>query len=226
MKLSRLSASYLITQIVEIILLLALLHFWGAISMGGMVVFMVYLIFGYFAFTRAVYPRIMALVIALGYFFVALLEHLGIISVVDVYGLGINLIKIPSAFYTNVIFMVGLLIVLAVYGDIFSKKVRESIKILTKNERELTEVKKSLEKKVRSRTKELEELTKSLELKVKERTKEIEKKGRELEENTKRLQEKIVEMERFQELSVGREIKMTELKREVEKLKEQLKNSK
>ena len=53
-----------------------------------------------------------------------------------------------------------------------------------------------------------EEEKKSLEQKVKRRTKE--------------LQEKIEELERFQKFAVGRELKMIELKKELEKLKEGL----
>lgn len=74
--------------------------------------------------------------------------------------------------------------------------------------RQLKEMKDILEIKVRARTTELEELTQSLEKQVKGRTKE--------------LQEKLAEMERFQRLAVGRELKMIELKEEIKKLKEEL----
>jgi len=55
----------------------------------------------------------------------------------------------------------------------------------------------------------LKELQEKLEEKVKERTKELE--------------EKIVQLETFQRLTVGRELKMIELKKEIEKLRTQLK---
>lgn len=55
---------------------------------------------------------------------------------------------------------------------------------------------------------ELKKLQKELEEKVKERTEE--------------LQEKIEELEKFQKLAVGRELKMVELKEEIEMLKERL----
>lgn len=70
----------------------------------------------------------------------------------------------------------------------------------------IQEEKSVLEIKVRARTNELQELAKSLDEKVRERTKE--------------LQERIEELERFHRLTVGRELKMLELKKENEKLRD------
>ncbi|OGZ33846.1 MAG: hypothetical protein A2Y98_02085 [Candidatus Portnoybacteria bacterium RBG_19FT_COMBO_36_7] len=72
---------------------------------------------------------------------------------------------------------------------------------------EIEKVNENLEKKVKERTEELENLTAKLEEKVANRTKE--------------LQEKIEELEKFQNLAVGRELKMMELKKEIEKIKRQ-----
>jgi nitrate/nitrite-specific signal transduction histidine kinase len=68
-----------------------------------------------------------------------------------------------------------------------------------------------LEIKVKARTRELEELAQTLEDKVKERTKE--------------LQKKIDELERFRRLTVGRELKMIELKKEIKKLEDKKKKN-
>jgi len=69
----------------------------------------------------------------------------------------------------------------------------------------LQDEKKVLEVKVKARTNELEELAKNLDENVKQRTKE--------------LQERVEELERFHRLTVGRELKMLELKKENEKLR-------
>ena len=66
--------------------------------------------------------------------------------------------------------------------------------------------------KVKARTRELEELAQSLEERVKERTKE--------------LQERVNELERFHRLTVGRELKMIELKEEIKRLKAQIRELK
>jgi len=69
----------------------------------------------------------------------------------------------------------------------------------------LQESKEALEIKIKERTKELQALTHSLEEKVQERTKE--------------LQQKLEELERFQKIAIGRELKMKELKEEIVRLK-------
>jgi len=75
----------------------------------------------------------------------------------------------------------------------------------------LEESKTALEIKIEARTKELQELAAGLEGKVKERTKE--------------LQLKIDELEKFQRLTIGREVAMVELKKEIKKIKEELKKT-
>lgn len=69
----------------------------------------------------------------------------------------------------------------------------------------IEESKTVLEIKVKARTRELRELSENLDKQVKERT--------------KKLQEKNKELGKFNELAVGRELKMIELKKEIEELK-------
>jgi nitrate/nitrite-specific signal transduction histidine kinase len=87
------------------------------------------------------------------------------------------------------------------FADTFNKTVED----LRKSKDALEESEAILKIKVRARTRELEELTENLEDKVKERTKELE--------------ERIKELERFHKITVGREMKMIELKEELKKLK-------
>ena len=77
---------------------------------------------------------------------------------------------------------------------------------LKKMYQEIEETKASLEIKIKARTKELEELAGKREEIIEERVKEIRKRTEEL--------------EKFQKIAVGRELKMVELKKEISKLKE------
>lgn len=86
------------------------------------------------------------------------------------------------------------------------------VESLKKSQRALEEAKTSLEIRVKSRTKELEELTEGLEEKVKERTKE--------------LQKRISELERFRRVTIARELKMIELKKDIKRLKKEFKEYK
>lgn len=89
----------------------------------------------------------------------------------------------------------------------FAEILRANEKRLKREKEKAKEIGRVLEVKVRARTKELQELA--------EKREEI------IEERTKELKEKLKELESFRRLVVGRELKMLELKKEVEKLKEE-----
>lgn len=111
----------------------------------------------------------------------------------------------------------GLLESLSKAKSELEKRVRERTKELEAKTRELEKTKKELEEaktvleiKVRARTRELRELNETLEEKVQIRTKE--------------LQDKVDELNKWYKLTVGRELKMIELKKEIEKLRKKEKN--
>lgn len=208
LKISQISLSYLLLQIGEVIIILAMISYFDAFLFGGIGALMIYVVFCYLSFTRQIYPRIIAFFSTVGYITVGILEHLGITKYRDFYHTGVNLNQNRPLFIVTMGFMLIFFFWLVFYADIFSKKLRERTKSLMKKERELTEMSKVLEIRVRARTKQLEEEAASLEEKVKERTRELKK--------------KIEELERFQKIAVGRELKMIELKKEIKRLKEEL----
>jgi hypothetical protein len=95
------------------------------------------------------------------------------------------------------------------------KRTRLFLYELLQKRNELEEERTSLQIKVKARTKELEELTQTLDQRVKGRTQELEKSKEEL-------QGRVNELEKFHKLTIGRELKMVELKEEIEKLKKEL----
>ena len=98
-----------------------------------------------------------------------------------------------------------------IVGFVAEKMKRDYLALLEAQE-EIETIKNVLEVKVRARTRELKEFAESLDQQVKEKT--------------KKLEEKIEEMERFNRLVVGRELRMVELKKEVKKLTEELEKHK
>ena len=92
--------------------------------------------------------------------------------------------------------------------QLISSRLIRATSLLAEEKQRVEELSRVLEVKVKARTKELEEEKISLERKIQDRTKE--------------LQERITDLERFSKLTVGRELKMLELKEEIEKLKKEL----
>lgn len=108
---------------------------------------------------------------------------------------------------------IGYFLIRANYNEVKQKKEIEKLtKELEETAKEkikkLEEEKFSLEIRFRARTKELEEMTQFLEEKFKEKTKE--------------LQARVEELERFHRLTIGREMRMIDLKKEIEELRKEL----
>ncbi|MCF7845381.1 MAG: hypothetical protein K9M12_01280 [Candidatus Pacebacteria bacterium] len=94
----------------------------------------------------------------------------------------------------------------------FTGAFRNYYSVLLDAQDEVEKSRRNLEEKVKLKTKELKELNEGLEEEVEKRTSKIE-------EQKKELEEKVDYLERFGKITVGREVRMKDLKEEVEKLK-------
>jgi len=93
-----------------------------------------------------------------------------------------------------------------------SQKLNETAQKVSNYRQALEDEKASLKIRVKARTKELEELNMGLEGRVEERTIELQRARDEL-------QERVKELEKWRRLTVGRELKMVELKKKIKDLK-------
>lgn len=120
------------------------------------------------------------------------------------------------------IFKGSIFAVFLVFGRFLIRSVQREIG----QKEQLKVLNESLEDKVKERTKELEEAKTVLEIRVAARTKELQELNKSLEyqveERTKKLHERVNELEKFHKLTVGREIRMTELKKKIKDLEEKI----
>ena len=146
----------------------------------------------------------------------AYLEYFGIIPHHEFFLSGPNLYRNPS--YLSFIILVGAFfgfnyvgLITSNFSNVYRKIsniLRGERKELVKVQSQLEEAKTSLEIRVAARTRELRNLTENLEKDVKTRTQEA--------------SEKVEELEKFQKFSIGRELKMVELKQRIRKLEKEL----
>lgn len=133
----------------------------------------------------------------------------------------------PSFLYQNLISTILFYILITgvfLGGKFFVSGITEKFFLLSQ---QIAELNATLEEKVKERTRELEEAKKTLEIRVAARTRELKELAESLElqvrERTKELEKRVKELERFQKVTVGRELKMIQLKRELEEIKKKLK---
>ncbi len=200
---------------VVIIFLTVLIHYLGGIEGGlGLILYSFVII----EISIILSPRqgmIITIIAVLSFSALALMEYYGIISH---YGIIMATTSYNSAQFLIITLAGGGLLGLSFTSFIagrFShvyRRVGETLEKereeLIKTRSELEEAKNNLEVRVRARTEELEKLTQNLEYQVKQRTRE--------------LQGKLEELEKFQKFAVDREMKMVEIKRELEAVKKKI----
>ena len=210
---SQIINGYFIYLLFDLIILTLIISILGGVTWIGFIFYALYFYIALLLFPRAYYLFII--------FYCSLLYTLLITSqyfgVFPYHGLfppeervPQNLYYVFSTWTAATIF----LWILGYYGNVFYGILQGKIEELQKTRRTLEEERASLGIRVRAKTSQLQEERRSLDEKVKERT-------RELERERKELAQRISELERFHKVAVGREIKMRELKKEIEELKKE-----
>ncbi|MBU4350901.1 hypothetical protein L6250_02075 [Candidatus Parcubacteria bacterium] len=153
------------------------------------------IIWGYFViFTLAGFFRDQKLIIFVG--FITILGYISLFFSYSQKG-----ILVPNL-------DLGLILFSLVVVNFVTMNLQKHFMSLLEAQEEIEKTKAALEIKITERTRELKDLTNSLDSQVREKT--------------KKLQEKVEELERFNKLVIGRELKMLELKKEIEELKKEL----
>ena len=215
----RVSIVTIISMTVELTVVLLCFYLDGTLLLVGLFGVTLYLLIPYFTLTRQSYRWTFIIIAIIISVFLVTLNHLisanwnniqdfVVFPPGDAPQVGIeNVSSYRGLYLLNMSLGLTMMLVIILLVDVFARRLHKSIKLLSNKEKELQGVKDILEVKVKTRTRELESERASLEEKVEGRTKE--------------LQERVGELERFHSLTVGREIKMIELKKEIERLKKE-----
>ena len=195
----------------DLLFLTSIIHYLGSAEWIGVIFYLLTL-----GSAGTVLPKkkslLLSLTAAFLYSNLVLLEYFQVLPHRTFFVLRPGLYQEPVYVFSQILIIAAFFFFIGETSGTFSKQLKEKQKQLIKERkktikayREVEEARKILEIRVRARTEELQGLTESQEGIIRERTKEI--------------QEKLEELEKFQRLTVGRELKMIELKEEIRKLK-------
>lgn len=205
---------YFLVMVENILLLDWIVYNAGGGEWLGAVFYLFPVVYGNIIFSQTK-GFLISTIAGLNYALLLLLEYFKIISFREFFSLGVDLYGDPKYVFVVICFMLFTFYLIGFTVNILTDLLRKRTVALEKIRSELEELKSALEIKVIARTKELEGLTRGLDQKVKQRTKE-------LEESKSFLQNRVNELERLHGLTIDRELKMLELKKEIQKLNDQL----
>lgn len=193
------------------LLTLATVYYLGGVTWFSFIFYSFYLVLIFMTLQR--YQAIFATFwIIFLYLSVIFLQSFRIIPFQSLFDLRTQTASDFSYVLTSTVAYISTFILVAYYSQGFYQLYEAKIKELRETSYNLEREKGSLEDKVKERKEELEKERKGLAEKVEERKKELEK-----EEIL--LRERAEELEKFQKIALGREEKLKELERELEKIK-------
>jgi PAS domain S-box-containing protein len=192
-KAPQVNSSYFAHQLIEILLLFEIGYLIHPLPFFLLAIF--YIIFSYFTFNQRVYPRIISLILIIGYFSFGLLAHFQILNY-----------YFPSPFFLSFSLTSVILICSVFFGEKISESSENILEILKGKTEELREKESQQFRREdefrRSRTaweREMEKRLKEI-LGLKENLDQEKQKEKELEE-------KIAEMKKFQESTINQEVR-------------------
>lgn len=191
----------------ELFLLSLIVYFVGGMESIGAIFYCFIIVY-----TSVVFSKKRALIVSsaasIYYSLVVLLPYFDIVPFKHFLYPFFNLYQNLNYVIANFLFVIPSFYLIGLAANILTDLFRKRTEELSRTKTLLEDSRAILEIKVKARTEELKELAASLDEQVKERTKE--------------LQEKLEELKKFQKLTVGRELKMIELKKEIKELKKEL----
>lgn len=217
-KSSRIINGYFGYMLFDLIILTIVIYIIGGVTWIGFIFYGLYIYIGFLLFPR-IYSLFYIFYCSFLYTLLVASQYLEIFPPQSLFSAAERIPQNIYYVFTTWLAAIIFLWVLGLYGDTFYKILQGKIEELQKTRRMLEEERASLEIRVKARTNELWGERQSLEGKVQERTKE-------LEDEREKLAKRISELERFYKVAVGRELKMRELKKEIGKIKEELKSQK
>ena len=194
-------------EILELFLMTWIVYNMGGAEGIGAIFYLFIIVYGNIVLSKTK-GLILSTIASFFYLSLVFLEYSGFLPFREFFPIEVSLYKDPVYLITTTPFILFAFYLIGLAASSFTDLLKKRTMELEKTKEALEEVKTILEVKVKARTHELEELAAKRE--------EI------VEEKTRELREKVEELERFHRLAVGRELKMMELKAEMEKLKEEL----
>lgn len=193
--------------LIELPILAVIVYLLGGVEWVGAIFFIFPIVF-----TSVFFSKSRALIVcsfaAFYYLIVVLLPFLNLIPFYSYYPIEQELYKDSTFIRLNIVYFIFTFYLVSIIANVPVGMLKRKTQLLRKAKGNLEEERKSLELKVKERTKQLENEKIHLSKKVEERTAE--------------LQGRVDELERFHSLMTDRELKMVELKKEINSQKEKI----
>jgi len=194
---------YLGYEIAELFLLTLIVYNCGGVEWFGAMFYLFIIIYANIVLSKTK-GLIITSIASLLFASLVIFEYLGVVPFREFFAIGEKSHQDLRYLSFTIPFIWFTFYFCAIAVNLFTGLLKNRAAALEKTKKELEETKSVLEVRVQARTKELKELAGGLEQQV--------------EKETRELQEKISELERFQKLAVGRELKMVELKNKIKEL--------